>query len=162
MTLHPSTSGVCITFGKHCSKSMYEIYNTDRNYLTWLINTPSIPKIWRDAAMATDPKRWLETLSFSEQFERICSMYVLPNLGYTHFDNDVWKTDTQIGNLPLEFRADMITREHENILQAAMIGKTKEEFLDWWNNLVPSVLGLSSEDYDGILVNPVTPCNHCT
>jgi SNF2 family DNA or RNA helicase len=51
--LHDSTFEVSLTFGKYAGRSLAEIHNVDRTYLEWLVITPSIPQIWRDAAEHT-------------------------------------------------------------------------------------------------------------
>lgn len=53
VNLHDSVFHTNITFGKYAGMSLGQIYSINKSYLEWLVITPSIPKIWRDAAEHT-------------------------------------------------------------------------------------------------------------
>jgi SWI/SNF-related matrix-associated actin-dependent regulator 1 of chromatin subfamily A len=48
MATHPSAYQVTFPFGKYKGRSLGEIYHVDRSYLTWVVQTPGMPKTWKE------------------------------------------------------------------------------------------------------------------
>lgn len=51
--VHPSADSAIITFGKYKGYSLSHIYHNNQGYLRWIVDTPGLPDVWKEACRLT-------------------------------------------------------------------------------------------------------------
>lgn len=55
--LHPSSNNAIFTWGKYKGHSLAHVYTNNKSYLQWIIDTPGLPDVWKEACvLALDGK----------------------------------------------------------------------------------------------------------